>query len=240
MMDNEGSGLMNQFVRHYPIMLGTDVMVSSGHSQATLAGIQILKQGGNAIDAGVAMGLCINVMQPDLTNLGGVAPIMIYLSREDKVYTISGLGVWPKAASIQLLQERGGEITEELLTFIRFISGNDSDRYEALTKNGIMAFTFATVFRQNLLYRKNPKYNTSFKVPSLSIRSWHSKTEEKALWTAHHVLKAMGKRDKDLIEFHGYNDTRTPMLFFSVDFSLFSYHVTGWLLWSFVRPIVII
>ena len=48
-------------------------------------------------DAGVAAGLCINVLQPDMTNLGGVAPIMLYSARERAVRAISGLGWWPQA-----------------------------------------------------------------------------------------------------------------------------------------------
>ena len=82
---------------HRPMIMSTSFMVSSGHYHATLAGIDILEKGGNAFDAGVAVGLCINVTHPDFTNLGGVAPIIIYSSEEDKIYTISGLGTWPEA-----------------------------------------------------------------------------------------------------------------------------------------------
>ena len=49
-----------------------------GHYLATLAAVRILEMGGNAIDAGVAAGLCTNVLQPDMTNIGGVAPIILY------------------------------------------------------------------------------------------------------------------------------------------------------------------
>ena len=63
---------------HRPAVMGARAMVSSTHYLATTAGLEILKAGGNAIDAGVAAGLCINVLEPHLTNLGGVAPIMIY------------------------------------------------------------------------------------------------------------------------------------------------------------------
>jgi gamma-glutamyltranspeptidase/glutathione hydrolase len=91
-------------------------MVSSGHHIASLAGINIINKGGNAIDAGVAMGLCINVLQPEYTNFGGVAPIMIYSVDEDKVFNISGLGTWPKAASIEKILEKGREFTQDLFT----------------------------------------------------------------------------------------------------------------------------
>lgn len=55
--------------------------------------------GGNAIDAGVAAGLCTNVLQPDMTNIGGVAPIILYHARKNVIRTISGLGTWPAQAT---------------------------------------------------------------------------------------------------------------------------------------------
>src|SRR5919202_5283522 len=94
-----------------PVIMGTHYMVSAGHYLAAAAGYRILEAGGNAIDAGVATGLCINVTQADLTNLGGVAPISIYRADQGKVETISGLGWWPKAASIEFfMQHEGGRI----------------------------------------------------------------------------------------------------------------------------------
>ncbi|HYM68656.1 MAG TPA: gamma-glutamyltransferase family protein [bacterium] len=91
-------------------------MAASGHYLASTAAYEILKQGGNAIDAGVAAGLCINVVQPDMTSLGGVAPIMIYHRETRRVSTIDGLGVWPRAASIEFFRERcGGDMPPGIL-----------------------------------------------------------------------------------------------------------------------------
>jgi gamma-glutamyltranspeptidase / glutathione hydrolase len=56
-----------------PVVMGTRHMVSAGHYLAAAAGYRILEAGGNAVDAGVAAGLCINVTQADLTNIGGTA-----------------------------------------------------------------------------------------------------------------------------------------------------------------------
>ena len=85
---------------HRPAVMGARAMVSSTHYLATTAGVEILKAGGNSIDAGVAVGLCINVLEPHLTNLAGVAPIMTYDAATRQVETISGLGRWPAAISI--------------------------------------------------------------------------------------------------------------------------------------------
>ena len=94
-----------------PVIMGTRHMVSAGHYLAAAAGSRILEAGGNAVDAGVAAGLCINVTQADLTNIGGVAPLMMYLADSGTVETISGLGWWPKAATIDFFQrQQGGRI----------------------------------------------------------------------------------------------------------------------------------
>ena len=91
--------------------MGTHHMVSAGHYLATAAGYRILEAGGNAVDAGVAAGLCINVTQADLTNIGGVAPILMYMADSGAVESVSRLGWWPKAACTDFFQrEQGGRI----------------------------------------------------------------------------------------------------------------------------------
>jgi gamma-glutamyltranspeptidase/glutathione hydrolase len=80
-----------------PTVAGRHYMASTGHPLATAAAVRILEAGGNAIDAGVAAGLCLNVVQPEYTNLGGVAPIMLYRVDDGQVRTISGLGCWPSS-----------------------------------------------------------------------------------------------------------------------------------------------
>jgi gamma-glutamyltranspeptidase/glutathione hydrolase len=75
-------------------------MAATGHPLATAAAVRLLEAGGSAIDAGVAAGLCLNVVQPQFTNLGGVAPIILFSARDRAVRSISGLGWWPEAVDI--------------------------------------------------------------------------------------------------------------------------------------------
>ncbi|MGH2355284.1 MAG: gamma-glutamyltransferase family protein [Chloroflexota bacterium] len=96
-----------------PSVRGRRYMISAVHYLATMGGLQVLERGGNAVDAGVAAGLCINVVQPQLAMFGGVAPIIISLAGgrgetseasgagDGGVVTISGLGRWPRAASLE-------------------------------------------------------------------------------------------------------------------------------------------
>ena len=102
-----------------PTIMGTHGMVASGHYLATQAGARILARGGNAVDAGVAAGLCLTVLHIDMVNLAGVAPIIVYLAEEDRVLTISGLGRWPRSASVAYFKEQcGGKIPPGVLRCI--------------------------------------------------------------------------------------------------------------------------
>ena len=88
-------------VSYQPTMLGTRYMCSAGHYLASRAGFDILEAGGNAVDAGVAAAMSLAVLQSDIVNVGGVAPMIIYLAERDEVVTISGLGTWPKKTDIK-------------------------------------------------------------------------------------------------------------------------------------------
>ena len=95
-----------------PLFQASRHAVASGHYLASVAGERILSAGGNAVDAGVAAGICINVLLPDWTNFGGVAPIIIYLAERREVVTISGLGRWPRRARLEHFRDELGGIPE--------------------------------------------------------------------------------------------------------------------------------
>ena len=78
-----------------PATLGRQYVVSTCHYLATQAGVRVLQGGGNAIDAGVAAGIALNVLERDLTDFGGVAPIMVFRPGMAEPETIDGLGHWP-------------------------------------------------------------------------------------------------------------------------------------------------
>ena len=98
-----------------PVVMGTKHVVAAGHYLAAHAGFEVLEAGGNAVDAGVAAGIAIEVLEPNMVNFAGVAPIMIYLAESGEILTISGLGTWPRAASCQyFLDKHGGAIPEDI------------------------------------------------------------------------------------------------------------------------------
>src|SRR4026208_336017 len=92
-------------------IMGTRHVVPAGHSLAAHAGFEILEAGGNAIDAGVAAGIAIDILQTDKVNFGGVAPQIIYTAKDRQGDCIDGLGVWPKAMTPDyFLRKHDGKI----------------------------------------------------------------------------------------------------------------------------------
>src|SRR5882724_11567793 len=75
---------------HRPTIMGTRHMATATQYLAAEAGFRIL-------EAGVAAGISLGVVQPEYVNFAGVAPIIIYSAADNRVFTIPGLGTWPKA-----------------------------------------------------------------------------------------------------------------------------------------------
>jgi gamma-glutamyltranspeptidase/glutathione hydrolase len=100
---------------HRPALMGTRHMAVAGHYAAAHAAFVVLEAGGNATDAGVAAGIALEVLQPDIVSVAGVAPIMLYDAASEQITTISGLGWWPKAADPEYFRrEHDGRIPDGL------------------------------------------------------------------------------------------------------------------------------
>jgi len=74
---------------------GTSGMVSSGHPIATEAGLEILKKGGNAFDAAVAVAAVLNVVEPMMSGMGGYGTILIFDAKKGGVRFLNSSGRIP-------------------------------------------------------------------------------------------------------------------------------------------------
>lgn len=90
-----------------PVIMGTSGLVTSTHYLASVEGLQVLRDGGNAIDAGAAMWFCMTLLKPHLVGLAGEVPILLYWGDEAKVIAVNGQGPAPMAASIDWFKEQG-------------------------------------------------------------------------------------------------------------------------------------
>jgi gamma-glutamyltranspeptidase/glutathione hydrolase len=122
-----------------PTLMGTRHMAVAGHYAAAHAAFAILEAGGNAIDAGVAGGIALGVLQSDLVNVAGVAPIMIYVAKTREVVTISGLGTWPRAVTPDYFAtDYGGHIPHGVLRTV--VPAAPDAWVTALERFGTMSF----------------------------------------------------------------------------------------------------
>jgi gamma-glutamyltranspeptidase/glutathione hydrolase len=92
-----------------PLVMGRNGVVVSGHHLASEAGLDMLKKGGNAVDAGVATVFAQAVTEFDRFGLGGEVPILIYVAKEQKVVAINGHGPAPLRASLEWFREHNVE-----------------------------------------------------------------------------------------------------------------------------------
>ena len=126
-------------MRHRPIVYGNRHIVSAGHHLAAQAAFSILEKGGNAVDAGVGAVMTLAVVQPDMVNVAGVSPMMIYLADRRETVTIDGLGVWPRAASVEyFVKNHDGQIPEGLLRAV--VPAAPDAWLTALERYGTMSF----------------------------------------------------------------------------------------------------
>src|SRR5437879_5392114 len=91
--------------------IGARWAVAAGHPLAAAAAARLLQAGGNAIDAGVAGGLCLGVVHPDMVSFAGVAPVLVHLAGTRETWQVSGVGPYPRAVTLEYFRDRHrGEI----------------------------------------------------------------------------------------------------------------------------------
>lgn len=89
-------GMHGQTTAQEPLVAtGESCMVSSAQPIATEAGIRILRDGGNAFDAAVAIAATLNVVEPMNSGMGGYGTILIYDARNNRVRFLDSSGKIP-------------------------------------------------------------------------------------------------------------------------------------------------
>jgi gamma-glutamyltranspeptidase/glutathione hydrolase len=74
-------------------------MVAAGHPLAAQAGVQTLAAGGNAVDAAVAVAAALNLVEPNMSGIGGDGFLMIYDAGRREVTCVNGTGPAPRGAT---------------------------------------------------------------------------------------------------------------------------------------------
>ena len=117
---------------HHPI-IGSKGMVASQESHASKVGLTILKQGGNAIDAAVAMGFALAVTHPQAGNLGGGGFMLIHLAKENKTIALDFRETAPARATTAMFLKPDQSVDHKKARFSLQSSGVPGSVHGLLT-----------------------------------------------------------------------------------------------------------
>jgi gamma-glutamyltranspeptidase / glutathione hydrolase len=96
----------------WPAQSRSEVMAQHGlvvasQPLAAQAGLKILQQGGNAIDAAVAAAAVLNVTEPMMVGVGGDLFAIIYVAKEHRIYVLNASGMAPTGATVERFNKLG-------------------------------------------------------------------------------------------------------------------------------------
>ncbi len=85
---------------------GLNGAAGTAHPLATQAGIDILRRGGSAVDAAIAINACLGFLEPTSSGIGGDAYAMIWDPKQRKVVGLAGSGASPRGLSLEMVRSR--------------------------------------------------------------------------------------------------------------------------------------
>jgi gamma-glutamyltranspeptidase / glutathione hydrolase len=96
-------------------VLATHGMVCTSVPAATEVGIEILKRGGNAVDAAIAANATLGLMEPVSNGVGGDLFAIVYSAKENKLYGINGSGRSPLGLSYDAMKSELAKLHSETI-----------------------------------------------------------------------------------------------------------------------------
>src|SRR5436305_162127 len=119
-------------------VLGTRGMVACAHYLATQAGVSILTQGGNAIDAAIAANVAMTVVYPSTCSAGGDIFMLIWEAKTQQLHALNGSGRAPAGLTPALLTTRGLQHIPARGPLSINIPGAVDGWFEAMTRFGTL------------------------------------------------------------------------------------------------------
>jgi gamma-glutamyltranspeptidase/glutathione hydrolase len=88
-------------------VIGQHGMVASSQPLATQIGLEILKKGGSAVDAAIAVNAALGLMEPTGSGVGGDLFAIVYEAKTGKLYGLNASGRSPKALTLEYFKGKG-------------------------------------------------------------------------------------------------------------------------------------
>jgi gamma-glutamyltranspeptidase/glutathione hydrolase len=100
-------------LQHRSVVMAPNGIMATGHYLASVAGLEVLVNGGNAIDAAFTAAAVKGVVQPMMSGLGGDTFLLYHDRRTRRTWAINGSGPAPRALTLDYLREHhGGELPD--------------------------------------------------------------------------------------------------------------------------------
>lgn len=104
-------------------VVGRSGMVASQEALASEVGLEILRQGGNAVDAAVATGFALAVTLPKAGNIGGGGFMLVYLADKGESIAIDYREMAPRKAHRDMFLDANGDVDKNLSRYSRHAAG---------------------------------------------------------------------------------------------------------------------
>ena len=138
---NNDQAIYSEDAIHHPVW-AKNGMVATQEALASDIGLQILKDGGNAVDAGVAVGFALAVTLPRAGNIGGGGFMMIYDAKQDKTVALDYREKAPGSASRDMYLDDEGNAVSDLSRYHGLavgVPGTVAGLLKALEEHGTMS-----------------------------------------------------------------------------------------------------
>ncbi|HZQ37771.1 MAG TPA: gamma-glutamyltransferase [Dehalococcoidia bacterium] len=99
-MAGDEGGQPNRWAPQQGPVMARSAMVAGSHPAATQAGIDVLRAGGNAVDAATAVAFLLTVLKPTRSQIGGDVFWLVYSAQTGEVTAINGSGIAPAGATL--------------------------------------------------------------------------------------------------------------------------------------------
>lgn len=90
-----------------PLIMGPRGAVASNHPLSSQAGLDVLRANGNAVDATVAMGFAIGVVEPHMSGIGGDSFYQLHLAGDSRGVVVNGTGAAPATSDRERFRRSG-------------------------------------------------------------------------------------------------------------------------------------
>ena len=122
---------------------GANGAVTAGHPLAAEAGLKVLQEGGNAMDAAITMASVLAVARPHMNGIGGDTFILYFDAQSGRVYALNGSGRSGSRATVAAVREAGHEQMPEIGPMSVSVPGAVGAWAAALERFGTLAWSEA-------------------------------------------------------------------------------------------------